>query len=169
MWRCFHFFKQNQIWCFMTEWRAYLLKKCTALSFTAAKTISLHVFFNSSCSFSNRSGGEAAYQWRKWSIWCGVPLRPRSWNCTQGQTSLYSKLQGCRAAGLHGAVENSSTVMILTYKLFTFTGNYPFLIMIFIFIDTTIENYHKVLIISRSTFFLSAYNQTKNCNWPTFV
>lgn len=48
------------------------------------------VLFNSSCSFGTI--WEAAYQQRKWSIWCGVQLRPRSWTCAEGQTSTRQEL-----------------------------------------------------------------------------
>lgn len=48
------------------------------------------VLFNSSCSF--RTIWEAAYQQRKWSIWCGVLLRPRSWTCRG--TNIYTPWAG---------------------------------------------------------------------------
>lgn len=60
-------------------WRAFGTRfLCSQKSFPC-------VLFNSSCSF--RTIWEAAYQQRKWSIWCGVLLRPRSWTCAGGQTS----------------------------------------------------------------------------------
>lgn len=60
-------------------WRAFGTQfLCSQKSFPC-------VLFNSSCSF--RTIWEAAYQQRKWSIWCGVLLRPRSWTCAGGQTS----------------------------------------------------------------------------------
>lgn len=59
--------------------------ECSGLSSSAARNRFPASFLNSSRSF--RTIWEAAYQQRKWSIWCGVLLRPRSWTCARGQTS----------------------------------------------------------------------------------
>lgn len=80
--KCSHYFKQKQIFRSDNKRRAaHFLTSVGDSVPLQPETISL------SSSRSFRTIWEAAYQQRKWSIWCGVLLRPRSWTCARGQTS----------------------------------------------------------------------------------